>query len=154
MKRLYRSQTDRKIAGICGGLGEMFGVDAGPIRLTLVFGAAVLVLIYRSVVGILPMLVAYVVGWIIVPVAAAHEGHEAPRMKRLYRSQTDRKIAGICGGLGGMLSVDPTFIRLSVVFVALVTAILPVVIAYLVGWIIIPPVPPAQEHQARIMPSS
>ena len=31
MKRLYRSQTDVKIAGICGGIGAEFGIDSGII---------------------------------------------------------------------------------------------------------------------------
>jgi phage shock protein C len=31
--------------------------------------------------------------------------------KRLYRSLRDRKLAGICGGLGDYLSCDPTLIR-------------------------------------------
>ena len=36
--------------------------------------------------------------------------------KKLYRSQTDRKIWGICGGLAKYFDVDPTIIR--VIFVA------------------------------------
>ena len=31
--------------------------------------------------------------------------------KRLYRSRTDRKIWGVCGGLGKYFDVDPTIIR-------------------------------------------
>lgn len=37
--------------------------------------------------------------------------------KRLYRSTTDRMFAGVCGGIGEYLDVDPTLVRL--VFVAL-----------------------------------
>lgn len=59
-------------------------------------------------------------------------------MKKLYRSETDKMIAGICGGIGEMFSIDPTFIRLALIFVGLATGILPFVIAYIVGWIIIP----------------
>ena len=33
-------------------------------------------------------------------------------MKRLYRSETDRMLAGVCGGLADYLSVDATLIRL------------------------------------------
>lgn len=33
MKKLYRSKTDRKLAGICGGLAEYFGIDSTLIRL-------------------------------------------------------------------------------------------------------------------------
>lgn len=33
--------------------------------------------------------------------------------KKLAKSQTDRKIAGVCGGLGEYLEVDSTLIRLA-----------------------------------------
>ena len=39
-KRLYKSSTDIKIAGVCGGLAEYFGLDPTWVRL----GYAVLVL--------------------------------------------------------------------------------------------------------------
>ena len=39
VKRLYRSTSDRMIAGICGGLGEYFGIDSTLVRLIFVFGA-------------------------------------------------------------------------------------------------------------------
>lgn len=32
--------------------------------------------------------------------------------KKLYRSNTDKMIAGVCGGLGNYLGVDSTLIRL------------------------------------------
>jgi phage shock protein C len=32
--------------------------------------------------------------------------------KRLYRSKSDRMLAGVCGGLGSYLGIDPTFIRI------------------------------------------
>ncbi len=59
-------------------------------------------------------------------------------MKKLYRSRKDSKIAGICGGVGELLDVDPTVVRLATVFAALLTAVLPFVVVYIVGWIIIP----------------
>jgi phage shock protein C len=65
-------------------------------------------------------------------------------MKKLYRSRKDFQLAGICGGLGEMFSVDPTLIRLALVFLCIVTGILPLVVAYIVGWIIIPPAPAQQ----------
>ncbi|WP_125766915.1 PspC domain-containing protein [Lapidilactobacillus wuchangensis] len=36
--------------------------------------------------------------------------------KKLYRSATNRKFAGVCGGLGEYFNVDPTLIR--IIFVA------------------------------------
>ncbi len=35
-KKLYRSRTDSKIAGVCGGLGEHFGIDSTWVRLLFV----------------------------------------------------------------------------------------------------------------------
>jgi phage shock protein C len=56
--------------------------------------------------------------------------------KKLYRSRTNSMIAGICGGLGEYLSVDPAILR--VVAVLLIFADGIGLLAYLVGWIIIP----------------
>ena len=59
-------------------------------------------------------------------------------MKRFTRTRSDKKIAGVCGGLGQLMDVDPTLVRLGVVFLAVLTAIAPVLIAYLVAWVIVP----------------
>jgi phage shock protein C len=50
-------------------------------------------------------------------------------------------IAGICGGMGEVYEIDPTLIRLGLVFVGLATGIMPAVVAYIIGAIIIPPSP-------------
>jgi len=65
-------------------------------------------------------------------------------MKKLYRSQNDKMIAGICGGLGEGFNIDPTLIRLAMVFVGMASGLIPMVAAYIVGWIIIPVAPPQQ----------
>ena len=36
MKKLCKSRTDRKIAGVCGGIAEYIGIDSTPVRLALV----------------------------------------------------------------------------------------------------------------------
>jgi phage shock protein PspC (stress-responsive transcriptional regulator) len=66
-------------------------------------------------------------------------------MKRIYLSKTDKKIAGICGGIGEAFDIDPTLLRLAVIFLCFVTAILPVVLTYLIGWLVIPDEPPDTE---------
>ncbi len=58
MKRLYRSTTDKKIAGVCGGLAEYFNIDATIIRVIF----AILLL-----PGGLPGFIPYVILWIVVP---------------------------------------------------------------------------------------
>ena len=49
MKKLYKSRTDRKICGVCGGVAEYLNVDSTVIRLLTVlfaiFGAGLLVYI-------------------------------------------------------------------------------------------------------------
>jgi phage shock protein PspC (stress-responsive transcriptional regulator) len=62
-------------------------------------------------------------------------------MKRLYRSRNDKKIAGICGGLGEYLGVDPTVVRLVAVFAGLATAVFPFIVGYIIAWILVPEAP-------------
>jgi phage shock protein C len=59
-------------------------------------------------------------------------------MTRLYRSTTNRKIAGICGGLGELMDVDPTILRLVVAIAGVLTGIFPFFIAYLIAWWVVP----------------
>ncbi|HIQ00358.1 TPA: PspC domain-containing protein [Candidatus Bipolaricaulota bacterium] len=59
-------------------------------------------------------------------------------MKRFYRSKRDRKLAGVCGGLGEYFGVDPNLVRLLAVLIALSTGVIPVLITYLVAWWILP----------------
>jgi phage shock protein C len=62
-------------------------------------------------------------------------------MKRLNRSVTDKKIAGICGGMGEYLDVDPTVVRLVTIILALATGLIPMTIGYIIAWFIIPEAP-------------
>jgi len=59
-------------------------------------------------------------------------------MKRLHLSRTDKKIFGVCGGMGETYDIDPTLVRLIVVFLCFATAIVPVALTYLAAWIIVP----------------
>ena len=56
--------------------------------------------------------------------------------KRLYRSRTDRKIAGVCGGLAKYMGIDPVLPR--IVWVVLALAVGTGVVAYLICWLVIP----------------
>jgi phage shock protein C len=59
-------------------------------------------------------------------------------MKRLLLSNTDRKLGGVCGGIAEYMELDPTIVRLLTVVLTLITAVIPVVIGYILAWIIIP----------------
>jgi len=58
--------------------------------------------------------------------------------KKLYRSKTKKMIAGVCGGLADYLDMDANLMRLLFVAIALLTALLPMVIFYIIAWIIVP----------------
>ena len=122
MKRLHRSLQDRKIAGVCGGLGDYFDFDPVFFRLFFLFS------ILFGGLG----LVAYLVLWILVP---AQEG--ALRAgARLRLSGADRKIAGVCGGLGEYFDLDPVLFRAA--FLVLVLAGGLGILLYLALWLVIP----------------
>lgn len=59
-------------------------------------------------------------------------------MVRLYRSKTDKKVAGVCGGIAECYQIDPNLARVAIVFLGVATGGLPLLVAYVVGWIIIP----------------
>jgi phage shock protein C len=59
-------------------------------------------------------------------------------MKRLFLSTSDKKLGGVCGGIAEYMELDPTIVRLLTVVLALFTAGIPVLIAYILAWIIVP----------------
>jgi phage shock protein C len=59
-------------------------------------------------------------------------------MKKLYRSEEDKVLAGIFGGIGEYLDVDSTILRLAYVLIAVVTSIVPAVIGYVIAMLIMP----------------
>ena len=59
-----RSVSDRRLGGVCGGLGEFLGVDSTVIRLVW----ALLSIVPGAIVG---GIVAYIIAWMVIP--------EAPR---------------------------------------------------------------------------
>ena len=56
--------------------------------------------------------------------------------KRLYKSSTDKKVCGVCGGIANYFDVDPTVIRL--IWVIFTLAGGSGLIAYIIAAIIMP----------------
>ncbi|WP_109126818.1 PspC domain-containing protein [Dyella sp. C11] len=56
--------------------------------------------------------------------------------KRLHRSLTDKKIAGVCGGIAQYLGWDPTLVRLLWVILTLLGG--SGILIYIVLWIVMP----------------
>lgn len=124
MRKIQRSVGDRKIAGVCGGLGESLELD--PVLFRLLF----LGLLAFGGLGV----IAYAAMWLMVPPADAPR--RAPRLSGLRLSSTDRKVAGVCGGLGGFLDVDPVLFRVAFVVLAITGGV--GVLLYLVCWLVMP----------------
>ncbi|MFZ0640706.1 MAG: PspC domain-containing protein [Candidatus Acidiferrales bacterium] len=61
--------------------------------------------------------------------------------RRLHRSVSDCKFAGVCGGIAEYFETDSTIVRLVWVLVTFVTGIIPGLVVYLVAWLIMPEMP-------------
>lgn len=128
MKRLYRSVRYKKIAGVCGGLGEYFDIDPTLIRLGLLF--------LCFITAVFPVLIAYITAILFVPIEPSKE--PVKKFHRLYRSKKNKILGGICGGIAEFFEMDPTVVRLIFIFLLVITAVLPMLLTYLIGLIVIP----------------
>lgn len=186
-KRLYRSSSNRMIAGVCGGIAEYLKVDPTAVRVAWIL---------LSVLPFIPGIILYVIAWMVIPKhpAGVHKvtaqagsssataflgfffvaigaliflgnldildweewwdfsweyvlpllliavgvffiarparvveesvaslevqepAKQSAAGKTLRRSKMDRKIGGICGGLGAYLNIDPSLVRVAFVF--------------------------------------
>jgi phage shock protein C len=144
IRRLTRPRLQGKIAGVCAGLADYFDVDVVLIRVLWV----VLSIVPGAIIG---GVVAYIAAWLVIP--ASTEAVPVPRERRLTRSNTDSKVAGICGGLAEYFGVDATAVRLawcvgSILFGAVIGGVL----AYVAAWFIIPR--PPQMTMSTTAPAS
>jgi phage shock protein PspC (stress-responsive transcriptional regulator) len=130
-KRLVRLPAEARIAGVCAGLADYFEVDVTLVRLAWVI---------LSIVpgGIIGGVIVYVVAWAVVPPQAGSLPSVAGR--RLHRSATDIRIAGVCAGIAEYFEVDPTVVRVLWAVLTIVPgAIVLGVFAYLLAWLVMPP---------------
>ena len=124
MKKLHRLAGQKKLAGVCAGLGEYFDLD--PLFFRLFF----LVSLFFGGIGAL----VYLLLWAMAPEKAG--AGERPPAPGLHLSSADRKIAGVCGGLGERLDVDPVFFRVAFILFALVCGL--GIVVYVLLWIFLP----------------
>ena len=67
-------------------------------------------------------------------------------VRKLYRSQSDRLISGVCGGMGDFFGIDPTLMRIIFVLLAIFGG--SGIIIYLVMLLIVPEEPLGQVSQS------
>jgi phage shock protein PspC (stress-responsive transcriptional regulator) len=129
--RLTRIPEDGQLAGVCAGLASYVNADVTLIRLAWIALSIVPGLLLGGVI-------VYAVCWIALPVATPGE-RPVYTGRRLTRSVIDRQLAGVCGGLAQYLGVDATIVRVvSVILAVYPGAIVGGLIAYLIGWMVIP----------------
>jgi phage shock protein C len=208
-KKLYRSQTNRMVAGVCGGLADYFSIDPNIVRLawvaiSLLGGFGVLVYIASIfivpnnpdqtpeenaerlikdkymfwgslliIVGLFLILrqtgLFYVFNfwhipwqsvWAILLIGigilllvnrqkSIARGEAADEGKKLYRSRTQKMVAGICGGLAEYFEIDVSVVRILWVIGTLLTAGIGV-IAYLVMFFIFPESPEEYNRDLKV----
>ena len=143
-RRLMRLPSEGRLVGICAGLAAYLEVDVTVVRLAWV----ILTIFPGALIG---GIVAYGVAWLIMPEGSAAPG-DVPR-SRLVRSITDRKMAGVCGGIAAYMGVDSTLVRLAVVILSIYPgAVVGGIIAYAIAWFVIPDEATATLHPSPSMP--
>ena len=144
-RRLTRLPAEGQIGGVCAGIAAYLNTDVTIVRLAWV----ILSVVPGVIIG---GLLAYAAAWILLPTGYT----DAPQTyagKRLLRSATDRKIAGVCGGLAGYFGLDSTLVRLGAVILAIYPgAIICGVLAYIIGWLMIPSAPAETFEPSPSMP--
>lgn len=93
-KRLYRSESDKVIGGVCSGLANYFGIDVVVVR--IIFA----ILVFSFGFGLLP----YIILWVAVPSTASTQ-IGSPR-KKLFRDADDKIIGGVCGGIANYFGIN------------------------------------------------
>jgi phage shock protein C len=138
-RRLVRIRAEEKIAGVCAGIADYLDVDVTLVRALWL----ALSIVPGAIVG---GIVAYALAWMVMPEGPATRSTVG---RRLVRSATDVKIAGVCGGLADYFGVDATPIRvLWIVLSVLPGAVIGGLLAYLAAWLIVPRAPTAvSQHQ-------
>ena len=125
MKRLSRPDGERKIAGVCAGLGEYFELDPVFFRLFFLFS-----ILFGGLGAI-----AYAMLWILMP---RREGARAAgaAVARLRLSAKERMIGGVCGGLGELFDLDPILFRAAFLVLAFLGGL--GILLYVVLWLLMP----------------
>lgn len=127
---MRKSESDRILAGVCGGLGAHSPVPAWVWR--VLFVAA----LFFAGLG----LFLYVVLWICLPASQdVLRLHQSWNLRAMCRSRTDAMLAGVCGGLGEHSPIPAWVWR--VLFLITVPMSGFGVVMYLLLWVFMPTTP-------------
>lgn len=59
-------------------------------------------------------------------------------MKRLFKSETNKCICGVCGGIGEYIDIDPTIMRLVAVLLTIASGFFLGLLLYIIAAIVMP----------------
>ena len=129
--RLWRSRSNRVVAGVIGGLAEKFGLEALPVRILYaaltIFSMGLLAIPYLGI-------------WAVTkPHGLPHSG------PRFWRRSSKRIIAGVLGGLSDKLGVPAILTRVLYSVITVFTMGVPGVVLYLILWALMPSSGPTEE---------
>ncbi|MBS1752648.1 MAG: PspC domain-containing protein [Ferruginibacter sp.] len=93
-RRLYRDENDKVLGGVCSGLANYFNVDVVVTRI-------IFVILLFSGIGFL----TYIIMWVAVPSSATTQ--IGSTRKKLFRDPDEKKIAGVCSGIGHYFGINP-----------------------------------------------
>jgi len=96
-KKLYRSEKDKKVAGLVGGLAEFFDIDSTVLRVLAIIGVIV--------TGVIPGIIAYFVALLVVPKRPEAGIKDVNKEARENVEENKKKIMESFGG-GGSISND------------------------------------------------
>ena len=68
-------------------------------------------------------------------------------MKKLYVSEKDKKLAGVCGGIAVYFDVDPTLVRLIWVVLTIFSVGFGGIVAYIIAMALMPKPPDGYERE-------
>ena len=137
-RRLVRITGEEKIAGVCAGIADYLDIDVTLVRALWL----ALSIVPGAVIG---GIVAYALAWMVMPEGVATR---AILGRRLVRSVSDAKVAGVCGGLADYFGVDSTLVRVAwIVLSVMPGAIVGGLLVYLAAWFIVPKAPTVLTHQ-------
>ena len=149
-KQLRRSLVDRRIGGVCGGIARYFDTD--PVFIRGLWLALTVAGVLGLGIGIFLGIFAYIACWLILPEAEEDSEPIVLGAKRLERSTTDVKLAGVCGGIAAYFVADASAVRVLFVLLTLLTVVIGGVLIYGAAWFLMPAVAAAPTVPAPEAP--
>ena len=114
------STKNRCLGGVCGGLGQSFGISVALLRCIFVF-------LFLFSGGLLACTI-YVFIWLILPKS---EPGPSVHPKALSKSRKEKIFLGVVGGMSQCFKLDPSLLRVISIIIIFVTGIVPGLALYL-----------------------